>query len=74
LQLIEFVQGKIGIQFAKLAKHAGISEKTFKGIMELMVSKSILVNKMITASFLNDVTKRNYEQSYQGRLNQLIKA
>jgi len=66
--------GKVGIQFAKLAEHAGISEKTFKGIMELMVSKSILVNKMITASFLNDVTKRNYEQSYQGRLNQLIKA
>ena len=65
--------GKISVQFAKLAEHAGISNKIFNTIMELMLSKSIIVEKMISASFLNDATKRNYWQSYQGRLKQLIK-
>lgn len=66
-------QGKINLQFATLAEHAGISKKIFTSIIELMVSKSILVDKMIGASFLQDATKRNYWQSYQGRLNQLTK-
>jgi len=39
----------------------------------LMNSKSHLVEKMVAASFLHEPTKRNYLQSYQGRLNQLIK-
>lgn len=65
--------GKIGLQFAKLAENAEISEKIFQDIMSLMLSKSVLVEKMITASFLKDTTKRNYWQSYQGRLKQLIK-
>jgi len=67
-------QGKIGLQFAKLAEKAGISEKTFQEIMAWMISRSDLVEKMVAASFLNDTTKRNYLQSYQGRLKQLIKA
>ena len=66
-------QGKIGIQFAKLSLNAGISEKAFNDIIKLMVSKSDSVDKMIAASFLNDTTKRNYLQSYQGRLKQLTK-
>lgn len=66
-------QGKISVQFAKLAEHAEISNKIFNAITELMLSKSIIVEKMITASFLNDATKRNYWQSYQGRLKQLTK-
>ena len=33
-----------------------------------------LVEKMVAASFLNDTTKRNYFQSFQGRLKQLTKA
>ena len=66
-------QGKISIQFAKLAGNAGISEKIFNDMIKLMVSKSDGVEKMVTASFLNDTTKRNYWQSYQGRLKQLIK-
>jgi serine/threonine-protein kinase HipA len=41
--------------------------------MELMLSKSDLVEKMVAASFLNETTKRNYFQSYQGRLKQLVK-
>ena len=66
-------QGKIGIQFAKLSLNAGISEKAFNDIIKLMVSKSDSVDKMIAASFLNDTTKRNYLQSYQGRLKQFTK-
>lgn len=66
-------QGKISLQFAKLAEKAGIHEKTYTDIMALMLSKSEWVEKMIRASFLNDASKRNYLQSYQGRLKQLIK-
>jgi len=67
-------QGKIGLQFAKLAEKAEISEKTFQEIMALMISKSDLVKKMVDASFLNETTKRNYFQSFQDRLKQLTKA
>lgn len=66
-------QGKISKQFTALSELAGISEKNFKSILNLMVSKSEMVEKLITASFLNDTTKRNYWQSYQARLKQLIK-
>jgi len=66
-------QGKISVQFAQLAEIAGISEKIFMNIMELMMSKSTEVEKFIAASYLNDKTKRNYWQSYQGRLKQLTK-
>lgn len=66
-------QGKISLQFAKLAGEAGISEKILNDIMALMLSRSELVKKMIAASFLKDSTKRNYWQSYQGRLKQLLK-
>jgi len=66
-------QGQISLQFALLAESAGISKKIFNDIMELMVSKSMVVNKMVMASFLNNTTKRNYWQSYQGRLKQLTK-
>ena len=67
-------QGKISAQFAILAENAGISEKNFKGIMELMISKSVEVEKLTAASYLNDKTKRNYWQCYQGRLKQLTKS
>jgi len=67
------VQGKIGLQFAKLAEKAEINKKSFQNIMSLMISKSDLVEKMVTASFLNETTKRNYFQSFQGRLKQLTK-
>lgn len=66
--------GKIGLQFAQLAEKAEISEKTFQEIMALMISQSDLVEKMVAASYLNNITKRNYFQSFQGRLNQLTKA
>ncbi len=66
-------QGKIKKQFATLAELAGISEKFFYDIMSKMISKSDIVEKMVSASFLDDSTKRNYWQSYNGRLNQLSK-
>ncbi|OFX56700.1 MAG: phosphatidylinositol kinase [Bacteroidetes bacterium GWA2_30_7] len=66
-------QGKIRVQLSKLAENAEISEKIFNEIMKMMLSKSDIVEKMITASFLNDSTKRNYWQSYNGRLKQLLK-
>lgn len=66
--------GKIGLQFAQLAEKAEISEKKFQEIMALMISQSDLVERMVAASYLNDTTKRNYFQSFQGRLNQLTKA
>lgn len=66
-------QGKIRQQFFVLAEQIGISEKNFNDIIALMLSQSELVEKMVAASFLNDATKRNYWQSYQGRLKQLMK-
>ena len=66
-------QGKVSIQFAKLAEKAGISEKVFNKILVLMLSKSDLVEKMVSASFLNETTKKNYWQCYQGRVKQLVK-
>jgi len=66
-------QGKISLQFTKLAEQSAISDKTFQDMMALMISKSDSVEKMIGASFLNDSTKRNYLQAYQGRLKQLLK-
>ncbi len=66
-------QGKIALQFARLAEKVEISDKNFQDIMSLMVSKSNLVETFIAASFLNDSTKRTYLQLYQGRLKQLKK-
>lgn len=66
-------QGKISKQFAIIAEHAEISKKIFNDILTLMLSQSDLVEKMTSSSFLNEVTKRNYYQSYQGRLKQLMK-
>jgi serine/threonine-protein kinase HipA len=66
-------QGKISQQFAILSEQAGISSKIFNDIMNLMLSQSDNVEKLITASFLNDTTKKNYRQSYQARLKQLMK-
>lgn len=66
-------QGNIGFRFTKLAEGAEISEKILNDIMTMMLSKSDVVEKMIAASFLNDATKRNYWQSYNGRVKQLSK-
>jgi serine/threonine-protein kinase HipA len=66
-------QGNIRTQFFRLAENAQISEKVMNDILSLMLSKSDMVEKMIKASFLNETTKRNYGQLYNGRLKQLLK-
>jgi serine/threonine-protein kinase HipA len=48
-------------------------EKIFNDILTKMLSQSEAVEKMTLSSFLSESTKRNYIQSYQGRLKQLIK-
>lgn len=65
-------KGKMYSQFAVLAETVGISSKNFRKIMDDMLSNSIKVENMISASFLNETTKRNYLQSYQKRLKRLI--
>ena len=66
-------QGKISQQFATLATKAGIGETTFNNLLSTLLSRPESVEKMVAASFLDDSTKRNYWQSYQGRLKQLVK-
>jgi serine/threonine-protein kinase HipA len=65
--------GKMSSQFATLAREAGISDKIYQSIKTLMITQSAQVEKMIDTSFLSDSIKRNYHQSYQRRLNLLIK-
>lgn len=66
-------QGKIRSQFAALAAYAEIDNNIFNAAITEMLSKSDKVEKMITASYLNDTTKRNYWQAYKTRLKQLLK-
>lgn len=66
-------QGKISHQFAILAEQAGIAEKIFTQILQLMVSRSEMVEKLIGASYLQESTKRSYLQMYQSRIKQLTK-
>lgn len=66
-------QGKIQHQFSVLATLAGIPPKTFTDITALMLSGSEKVERLTNSSFLDETTKRNYFQSYRGRLNQLMK-
>lgn len=67
-------QGKIRQQFSILAEHTGISKKQFEKIVDSMISDSNKVEKLITASFLNESTKRNYWQSYLTRKNKLMRS
>lgn len=65
--------GKISEQFSLLAELAGISKKAFEGILNSMLGQADKVEKLILASFLDEKTKRNYLQAYQGRMKQLLK-
>lgn len=69
----KLAQGKIIHQFSILADHAGISQKVFNDVISVMQSRSDSVKKLVLSSFLDETTQRNYWQSYQGRLKQLIK-
>ncbi len=66
-------QGKIVNQFAVFAEKAGINKKMYEKIISQMLTQSDAVQKLVQASFLDEKTKRNYWQAYQGRLKQLQK-
>ncbi|KAF2516664.1 HipA domain-containing protein [Flavobacterium foetidum] len=66
-------QGSIKSQFFKLSQEAQIEEKTFNVLFDSMASQSEKVYRLIEASYLENRTKRNYLQSYQGRLKQFLK-
>lgn len=70
---INIAQGKIQQQFSVLADKAGITKSVFDKTVGTMLSNEELIEKLTFASFLDDTTKKNYWQSYQGRLKQLIK-
>lgn len=65
--------GKISQQFKLLAEKAGIKQKISEDILKFMLSQSDLVGSFVKASFLDQKTKRNYLQHYQGKLNRLSK-
>jgi serine/threonine-protein kinase HipA len=69
----KLAQGKIMQQFSILADQAGISRASFDTIRQLMLSETDKVEELTLASYLDETTKRNYWQSYQGRLRQLEK-
>jgi serine/threonine-protein kinase HipA len=66
-------QGNVMQQFTVLAEMAGINSKVFGGIVTRMLSGPEHVEQLIFASFLDEATKRNYLQAYQGRFRQLLK-
>lgn len=66
-------KGKMANQFKILSEEANIKTIIFEEVLSTMLSKVVLVEKLIFASFLNDKTKRNYFQAYQARLKQLMK-
>ena len=66
-------QGKLRHQFSILAEQAGIAEKVFGEMMELMLSHSDAVERFTFSSFMDETTQRHYWQSYQARLKQLQK-
>lgn len=65
-------QSKVVKQFTILAELAGIPEKIFEDNYDLLLSKSDEVEKLTAASFLEESSKRNYLQAYQGRLKKLV--
>lgn len=66
-------QGKLSCQFSVLAEKAGIAQKVFAEMMELMLSQSEAVERFTFSSFLDETTQPHYWQSYQARLKQLQK-
>ncbi|MDB5155133.1 MAG: phosphatidylinositol kinase [Mucilaginibacter sp.] len=66
-------QGKLSHQFRILAEQAGIAEKVFGEMMELMLSQFEAVERFTFSSFLDETTQRHYWRSYQARLKQLQK-
>jgi serine/threonine-protein kinase HipA len=67
----KLAQGSIIQQFKILSANAGISDLVFDELLTLMSGFSEEVEKLTYSSFLDETTKRNYYQSYLGRLKRL---
>lgn len=66
-------QGKVISQIKILSEKAGINERVYNDIINTMLGKSELVEKLSFSSFLDKNTQRNFFQSYQTRLRILKK-
>ena len=66
-------QGNVFSQFRLLSEKAGIKESVYNDILNTMLNRTDLVEKLTFSSFLDEKTQRNYFQSYQTRLNKLKK-
>ncbi len=64
-------QGKVISQIKLLSEKAGINHVVYSDIMNMMLTKSELVEKLTFSSFLDQSTQRSYFQSYQTRLKKL---
>jgi serine/threonine-protein kinase HipA len=69
----KMAQTIIAGQFKILAEQVELKPKQFDQIMTSMMEHSEEVIKLTQASFLEEVTQRNYIQDYQYRLKQLQK-
>ena len=66
-------QGTIGKQFFTLAEKAILNEKQIRKIVESYRGNCEKVEQLIQASFLNEKTKRNYQQAYHSKLKRMFK-
>lgn len=66
-------QGKVISQFRILSEKAGINEKVYDEILNVMLNQTSLVEKLTFSSFLDKKTQRDYFQSYQTRLKKFYK-
>ena len=64
-------QGKVISQFRILSGKAGINEKVYDEIINTMLNKTDIVEKLTFSSFLDEKTQKNYFQSFQTRLKKL---
>jgi serine/threonine-protein kinase HipA len=64
-------QGKILNQFLQLGKLAHIPEKMLERLLAQLLSNSIMVERLIRSSFLDETGQKSYYQAYQGRLKRL---
>jgi len=65
-------KGTILQQFKTLGQLAGMSSKQIEGALLTLTRGSENASILVNASYLNDKAKRNYWQSYQGKLKKLI--
>ena len=64
-------EGTVQRQFQVLSQYAGLSLKQVNDTFAMLISGSDKVATLLATSFLNEKTRRNYWQAYQGRLKKL---